>query len=169
MRNLSLLILLTTVVSSQAFGQQLYKWVDEWGVTHYSQAAPKNVSEHVTFDFPDSYAVANPDQDYYSIQNQLKRMQARKRAQKKFNQSIRAAKKQKTAIKPPVHVDRSPPQRYYLPAYQPRYYPLHPYQPYRPPELCCSESGQSKAEKPPARITQKGKPGQSSSSFTASR
>ena len=167
MRNLSLLILLTIILSSQAFGRQLYKWVDEHGVTHYSETVPKNATGHVTFDFPDHYVVANPEKAYHPIQNQLKRMQARKHAQQKLRQSIQTAKKQMPAAKPPVHVDRSPPRRYYLPVYQHRHYPVHPYQPYKPWETCCSEP---KTENPPAaRITQKGKAGQSSSGFTASR
>ena len=162
MRNV---ILLTVILSGQAFGQQLYKWVDEHGLTHYSETAPKNAVEHVTFDFPDRYIAADPEQNYHSIQNQLKRMQARKHAQQKLRQSIQTAKKQKPVTKPSVDVDRSPPRRYYLPVYQHRGYPVHPYQPYQPREICCSPP---EAEKPPARITQKSKPGQSSSGFIAS-
>lgn len=63
-----------SIVSAQDF----YKWVDEQGVTHYGEVRPAEHVEHQKLMFPDQYiAPANPEDDYYSIQNQLDRTLAR--------------------------------------------------------------------------------------------
>lgn len=59
---------------SVAVAQDYYKWVDEQGVTHYSEIQPADEVEHQTLTLPDQYAApSNPEDDYYSIQNQLNR------------------------------------------------------------------------------------------------
>lgn len=75
------LILLASslLASSPAMAQDYYKWVDEQGVTHYSEMRPGEGVEHQTFILPDQYSAPsnNPEDDYYSIQNQLDRTLAR--------------------------------------------------------------------------------------------
>lgn len=74
-----LVVLLTGLMaSSWAMAQDYYKWVDELGVTHYSEVRPADNVEHETLILPGRYnQSANPEDDYYSIQNQLDRTLAR--------------------------------------------------------------------------------------------
>lgn len=66
------------LASSAALAQNYYKWVDEQGVTHYSEMQPAEHIEHQTLALPEQYsAPVNPEDDYYSIQNQLDRTLAR--------------------------------------------------------------------------------------------
>ena len=162
MKNLGLLILLSALLSTQAFAQKLYKWVDEWGDTHYSEELPEGVSEHVAFNFPDSYETSDPKEDYYSIQNQLKRIQARKLEEQKSDREVRQQQPRQQ-----TYVDHYQPRRYYYPVHQRRHYPVYPYK-YNKPKYCCSNS-KPQVKRPPARITQANRTFRSSAGFSASR
>ena len=78
-RLLSITICAVLMASSQAGARTLYKWVDEHGVTHYSEFEPANGKESEELILPDSYASTNFEEDYYSIQNQLERVQQQRR------------------------------------------------------------------------------------------
>ena len=115
MRWIKLLVALTLMfVSSVSYSQQYYKWVDEHGVTHYSEALPNENIDHVAFEFPEQYATVDAEKDYYSIQNQLQRMLERKKLQREAQ-----PRSDSSAVVPP-----QPP---IYPYDQPRYIvgPLH--------------------------------------------
>ena len=124
----SILLTMMSALTANVSAQQLYKWVDDQGVTHYGEALPSNDIEHVTFEFAnyntfDNDQKPNPQDDYYSIQNQLKRLQDRRTQQleeKKLAAEARAANN------PPsqeAYLEYSQPaERYYAPAYYPRHY-----------------------------------------------
>ena len=121
-KSILLASLLVAICTSTSFvnAQELYKWVDEQGVTHYADALPEAKVEHQLFRFADYQHTDNPSDDYYSIQNQLKRLQeSRAEALKQKQQAaeIRAAKyppKQEVIV-----TSLEPQQRYYSPAYYP--------------------------------------------------
>lgn len=59
----------------------IYQWVDQEGVTHFSDAAPAVGTTQVVakpVNIRQDYTEANPDEDYYSIVNQSRRLQAQR-------------------------------------------------------------------------------------------
>ncbi len=79
---IAVLLITTSVLTIEVQAQQLYKWVDAQGVTHYSEALPSQNVDHAAFEFTKDYQVTNPQDDYYSIQSQLKRLQQRRSQQR---------------------------------------------------------------------------------------
>jgi hypothetical protein len=59
-----------------AYAGVVHKWVDEKGITHYSDEAPvSNISEMTQIELPaDTQVTAGAQGDYYSIANQWERM-----------------------------------------------------------------------------------------------
>ncbi len=158
-------IFLMCSVVLNVHAQQFYKWVDENGKFHYEEERPAQNIEHVSIELPDEYVESNPEEDYYSIQNQLKRLQERREQQRIAKQKAQAAKPQKEVQIQEVYVERHEPyRRYYVPGYYPKHKYPHHYKP-KPPQ-CCNKPI---VEKPPAGITHKVNSNRSSSGLVASR
>ncbi|MEM8844623.1 MAG: DUF4124 domain-containing protein [Pseudomonadota bacterium] len=81
--------LIAVLFVSSAEAQEFYKWVDEDGVTHYGEVLPSPDIAHEEFDFPAAYETSNPTDDYYSIQNQLKRVQEQRLLWRELNVPVR--------------------------------------------------------------------------------
>ncbi len=100
--------------------QELYKWVDDEGVTHYGDALPGHQVDHESFVFSEYQAQSLPADDYYSIQNQLQRLQDRRADDLKRKQQLAEIN---AAKNPPVQEVYIAPQEsergYYRPAYLP--------------------------------------------------
>ena len=108
--------------ASSAYAGQFYKWVDEEGVTHYGESLPDENIEHVAFEFPEQYVMSNPEEDYYSIQNQLQRMQER-REQRLLNKQKKADLASNSSLQPqPVYYEE-PRNDYYRPVVHPIFFP----------------------------------------------
>lgn len=61
---------------STANAADIFKWVDEDGVTHFSQTPPESGTQSQTLEMPVFPPPAqNPADDYYSIANQAKRLE----------------------------------------------------------------------------------------------
>jgi len=126
------LFLLTVGGGSGARAAEIHKWVDEHGVTHYSDTAPASPEISVTRLDIDSGDVsrgapaAAPDH-YYSIANQWQRMNEERlrRLQLELQRASIAAERRATA--PPVVDHAADDGNRYLVAYP---YPYH--RPYRP-------------------------------------
>ena len=165
------LIILATGFSTNASAQQLYKWVDDQGVTHYGENLPNADVEHVALKFPEKYEYSNPEEDYYSIQNQLKRLQESRAKQREERQKAVDARAEKQLPVREVYVqDYEPSRRYYLPARYPHYYPKykfghHPKHPQHK-KPCCNKPI---VEKRRSGISQQAKTNRTKSVFTASR
>ncbi len=110
------------LITSEAYAEQFYKWVDDDGVTHYGEILPNANTKHVSFEFPDNYVKSNPEEDYYSIQNQLQRMQDRraKRREERLRRQENATVQQQTAS---VEYEDGGYPYYSAVAYPPIYYP----------------------------------------------
>ena len=67
--------LFSVLFISSLHAQEFYKWIDTDGVTHYSEVLPSQEVEYYVLEIPVQYATNKPSDDYYSIQNQLKRIQ----------------------------------------------------------------------------------------------
>lgn len=124
MMNLKFRLLLVTMLTGMSaawvHAQELYKWVDEQGVTHYGDTLPEQATPHHAFEFTEYQQPTASDTDYFSVQNQLQRLQNRRTQdlkQKQQRAEINAAKN------PPqqeiVFVPQEPQRRYYSPAYLP--------------------------------------------------
>jgi|GEM_PF-3582229 len=133
------LLLTSCVVCSMAISlansQQLYKWVDGQGVTHYGDALPDESVAHELFKFPQYNQASNPSDDYYSIQNQLQRLQDRRAETLKQKQQAAEIKAAKNPSRQEVYVTAvEPERRYYSSAYFPnrfnKYYKYIPGVPY---------------------------------------
>ncbi len=152
--------------------QKLYKWVDEHGVTHYGQDLPSQNTEHVAFEFTQDYQASNPQEDYYSIQNQLKRLQERRAEQNAQKQQSEEAKvKQKSPEVIYVNVNESE-RRYYAPAYFPHYKGHHFNDKYHrdyPKHSQHKRQQKTNIEKPRSGISQKSNVNRSRAVFSASR
>ena len=163
------LLVIMSVFEVQA--QQLYKWVDAQGLTHYTETLPNKDIDHVALDFTQDYPVPNAEDDFYSIQNQLKRLQQRRSqqlAEKQQALEVRAIKQQTSEI---IYVQANEPERnYYLPAYYPRYKPHH-YNKHNGhhPKQVHHKQAKPYIEKPKSGISSKVKVNRSSAGFSASR
>lgn len=64
------------IVSLSAYADQVHKWVDEKGVTHYSDKAPTSSTTQITLiEVPAKHTSAiDVEKDYYSITNQWMRI-----------------------------------------------------------------------------------------------
>ncbi len=166
-----ILLVIMSVSFFEVQAQQLYKWVDDQGLTHYGETLPDQDVDHITFEFTEDYQVANSQDDYYSIQNQLKRLQQRRAqqlAEKQQRAEARTLSEQQT-VPDTIYVQTSEPERrYYLPAYYPQYKPHHynnkaglqyPKRPHK----------KQIVEKPRTGISQKAKAHHSGAVFSASR
>ena len=93
------LILLLYVASIPAFAAGVHKWVDEKGITHYSDMAPNAAVDQVAIiEVSSSYSPATDvEQDYYSITNQWMRIHQERLEREKIK--LEKAK-QKAALRP---------------------------------------------------------------------
>ena len=87
-----------SMVLLPAYAGVVHKWVDEKGITHYSDEAPvANISEMMQIESPsNTQATAGTQGDYYSIANQWERMHKERleRAKLKLEQDrLKAAKR----------------------------------------------------------------------------
>lgn len=115
--SLFVVLLMTMAVAT---AQELYKWVDDQGVTHYGDTLPDQHVEHESFKFAEYTQQANSSADYYSIQNQLQRLQDRRAAELERKQQLAEIKAAKNPPKPDTKVTLyEPERRYYSPAYYP--------------------------------------------------
>ena len=101
--SLFLLPLLLSVVTLPVYAGAVHKWVDEQGITHYSDQLPENISNSVKqIDVSNTYRNSDSSdyqKDYYSVTNQWARMRE-ERLERKQLQLEKA--KQKAAQQPLV-------------------------------------------------------------------
>lgn len=74
-------LVLIALLPLSAAHADVYQWVDKEGVTHYSDAPPSAGTTQVVakpVNIRQDYTKSNPDEDYYSIVNQSKRLQAQR-------------------------------------------------------------------------------------------
>jgi hypothetical protein len=111
----------------------VYRWVDEAGVTHFSEAPPETPAGEVqTLDVPEPGPRADPENDYYSIANQSKRMEAvreeRERARAERDLARRRLELQAQQAQAVESLSATEPttQYRYPPAYGPPYWAIPP-------------------------------------------
>ena len=98
--NHKIAILLLMFAASPASAAVIHKWVDDRGVTHYSDEAPSADSQATKIDLPESGpAEGRPSDDYYSIANQWARLHKERLEREKIRlQEEQAKVRQKPAV-----------------------------------------------------------------------
>ena len=118
-RLLNTILLVGLITGSYVQAQQLYKWVDAHGLTHYGDVLPDEHIEHEAFSFGEYQQQENPD-DYYSIQNQLRRLQETRAETLKQKQQVAEIKAANNKTQEVVYAaPYEPQQARYFPAYLP--------------------------------------------------
>lgn len=98
------LLFVTVFLVSSAMAGEVHKWVDENGITHYSDKAPKSDIEEVTLiEIPASYSTQSDNQnDYYSITNQWMRIREERLAMEKIKLEKAKQKASQQAAAPQI-------------------------------------------------------------------
>ena len=125
--SLTLLLALTMPVAGAA---QIFTWVDDTGVTHYSETPPPDDApdgRRIEIETPPPRGPDRAGDDFYSVINQAARMESRRLEHEKLEaekkQAIAEARKARAeaaAIQQGAHNDNN---------YTTRYYPVFPYYP----------------------------------------
>jgi len=133
-------LILLLAFSQLAAGGEVFTWIDAGGVTHFSEVPPGDVASGVArVELPTAPAgIPGTGADYYSVINQVARMEARRLQREKLRAerlaaeaAIRKARAEELAA---LETARQP-----TGLEEPRYYPLylhHPrpgHWPHRPP------------------------------------
>lgn len=131
-------LLLAGLLSGPAAATEIYKWVDENGVTHFSQTAPdpsvSGVSQQKLRDTtPSDY---DPEQDIYGVEAQAERMQQMREEMDEKRQARLEREREAQRQQQVIYRDR---EYHGYPIYRPGWnYPEHPVLPTppiaRPPE-----------------------------------
>jgi hypothetical protein len=102
-----------------AYAGVVHKWVDEKGITHYSDEAPvSNISEMTQIELPaDTQVTAGAQGDYYSIANQWDRMLKERLKRAKLKLEYDRLKAAKRAEKPAQVYVREPDATRYVGTY----------------------------------------------------
>ncbi len=132
---------------------EVFRWVDEGGVTHFSESPPEQEAQDLqTLELADPAPRSDPENYYYSIANQSKRMEAMRAEREKAQAERDLARRQLELEAAQNQVQPPPPQTEVITrfAYPPPYYapgwprPPHPgiyppgighKPPYRPPTV----------------------------------
>jgi hypothetical protein len=131
MKILSTLLLILTVTFSHSFvsAYDVYHWVDEKGVAHYSQNKPPDSVDDVRkLQLEDTAPTDfDPEEDRYGVEQQAERMAGLRDEMQKRREEAR--ERQRTAPQPPLVIY----QQHYQP-YSNRLWlpPLYPWPPVRP-------------------------------------
>lgn len=102
-------LIIFAMISPSVLAQEYYKWIDEFGDTHYGEEVPEDALEQQALSFPDEYTTNDPKADYYSIQNQLERLQSRRDQQRNQRAARSALQAESRAVnqEPIIIEDRS--------------------------------------------------------------
>lgn len=87
-------------VPMQALSDQLYRWIDQNGVTHFSDAAPPSDATAVQSTPRPVYMAVEPDENYFSIINQSRRLEQRRleREQARAARELARAERQRALV-----------------------------------------------------------------------
>jgi len=126
------ILLLASLASSPAVATEVFHWVDENGVSHYTQSAPpsnvEGVSQVILEDTtPSDY---DPEEDRFGVQAQAERMASLREELKEKREAQRERQRNAAAQQPVQYRDSYPYGRSTF--WQPPYYPRPPVRPEPP-------------------------------------
>ena len=122
-------ILLSSSLFLPVSAAVVHKWVDEAGVTHYSDAAPETPATAVTkIDLDDREpAKSSVKNDYYSIKNQWQRLHKERLEQEKLKLEKTRLEAALRSAEPQVVYVNEPREKQTAVVYQGWFYPRHGY------------------------------------------
>ncbi|MCG6899265.1 MAG: DUF4124 domain-containing protein [Gammaproteobacteria bacterium] len=139
----TLLAMWLTLPLTFASAAQVYRWVDDSGVTHFSETPPpENAADTQVINIaptptPASDRANAEDDDFYSVVNQAKRMEARRLESERLaaeKEQARAeasrARAEAAAIQQGPSIDSADNNVRYYPVYP--YYPRYGHHPWKP-------------------------------------
>jgi len=120
-------ILLSVCIFLPASAAVVHKWVDEKGVTHYSDAAPETPATTVTkIDLRNRKpAKSSVQNDYYSIKNQWQRLHKERLEQEKLKLETTRQEAALRPAEPQVVYINEPRERQVAIVYQGSFHPRH--------------------------------------------
>ena len=125
-------LLLASAAASEIPALEVYSWVDENGVTHFSDIGPEDASQPVRKMMLENPAPADDGEDVFGIEAQTARMQALRETMEERRSAALEARRQ-AAQQPVVQYVEQP--RYGYPIFGLPGYPGYPARPpERPPE-----------------------------------
>ena len=132
------LILLLILTTPLAGASQVFTWVDDTGVTHFSETPPVDAPEDsrlIDLDTPPPRGPVTTGDDFYSVVNQARRMEIRRLENEKLAAEkkqayaeARKARAEATAIQQGAYNYNNSPRYYPVFSYYPRY-GHHPWKP----------------------------------------
>ena len=132
------LILLLILTTPLAGASQVFTWVDDTGVTHFSETPPVDAPEDsrlIDLDTPAPRGPVTTGDDFYSVVNQARRMEIRRLENEKLAAEkkqayaeARKARAEATAIQQGAYNYNNSPRYYPVFSYYPRY-GHHPWKP----------------------------------------
>lgn len=131
---LPLLTLLAAFVPALAFGQEVYKWVDEDGVVHYSTEAPPSDAQNVSrIELEQPSSPSESAEDPFNIEATAQRTQALREdmEQRRERQRAERLEREKIAARQQV-VHHYSPGHYISPWWGAPVYPVQPIEPVPP-------------------------------------
>jgi hypothetical protein len=125
-------VLLVLVSARTVFAQEIYHWVDENGVSHYSQTAPAGAVDGVeTMSLEDTAPADNdPGEDIYGVEAQAERMAALRQEMEEKRDTRRESRA--ANAQQPVVQYQNPVNYGYGPFWRPPFRPLPPVEPEPP-------------------------------------
>ncbi len=98
-----IVVMLYALMPLTTYAASVHKWVDENGVTHYSDQAPaQHVAQVDEIEISNVYSQSNAQDDYYSVSNQWARMHAERVARKKLQLEKAKLKQSQSEVTPQV-------------------------------------------------------------------
>ena len=121
--------LLAALLAAPAIAEEVYRWVDENGVTHFSQMPPDEVTgvtqQTLRDTRPSDY---DPEQDLYNVEAQAERMQQLRDERKEKRQAARLEREREAERQQIMQYQNR--QYYGYPNYRPGW--VNPHPPLRP-------------------------------------
>ena len=120
-----------------AYAATVHKWVDEKGMTHYSDSPPPALEIDVTqvkISSPgtDKATVSKQPGNYYSIANQWQRIQQEGQQRRQFELQRAKLKQDRSPRQVPVQHDNQADNNRYVAVYPRRFHRRHPYKSHQP-------------------------------------
>ena len=123
---LKILTLSLLTAAAPASAAVIHKWVDEKGVTHYSDEAPADNSQTTQIELPEVQATTDgAEENYYSIANQWARMHQESLEREKLRVQAEQARAQQKPSVTNVYVKDENNDGYALVYHKPHYKKRH--------------------------------------------
>lgn len=153
----SILLLFSGHVSGDEAGLEVYKWVDDQGVTHYSSGPPPDrtaIGEDLEMLQLDSTARSGAsEQDYFSVTNQAERLEASRLARERLRLEREKLRLQQAQSRKPAPVVEAPARESYIVRYPAHFghFPHAGHRFARHPHLEDPANGSEPPQAPPRR------------------